>query len=412
MAFGEQPLPGFKDALDLDKFVVDLSVLPFSFWKQLGEARSKCEHILRAPLMPETWEELQRVYLVRGVHSTTAIEGNTLTEAEVMAIFRRELTLPPSRAYLGIEADNIIKAMNAAWAEPLRETISRDEICQMNAQVLAGLMVAPHVTPGEYRHDVVTVGRYVCPRADDVPRFVDKFVSWYNEFPAETPGIDGLSMSIIKAIAAHMYFVLIHPFGDGNGRTARLIEWRTLDHGGIASVATHVLSNHYNLTRTRYYEMLDQASMGRNLTPFFCYAIQGLVDQLSSQLDYLHQQYADLVYIDIVRSRTPGHGADVIKRRQELAIAIARSPKPVPRSQISALTSTLARSYGRTTEKTLSRDLTALQGASLIRSTSQGWKGVTDTMYWRHRRDMFERRRSRRRGAATRLGPRDPEIAP
>jgi Fic family protein len=387
MASGNQTLPGFKDALALDKFTVDLSALPFSFWKQLGEAASKCEHLARAPLLPETWDDLKRVYLVRGVHSTTAIEGNTLTEAEVMAIYRRELSLPPSRAYQGIEVENILAAMNAAWAEPLREAISADEIRRMNAQVLNGLDVAPYVAPGEYRRETVTVGRYVCPPAADVPRYVDGFVAWYNSFPVTTAGIDPVSFAIIKAIAAHIYFVLIHPFGDGNGRTARLIEWRTLDHGGLVSVATHVLSNHYNLTRTRYYEMLDRASLGRDMTPFLCYAVQGLVDQLSSQLTFLHKQYADLVYIDVVRKRTPGHGTDVIKRREELAIAIGRAGAPVPRAALTALSPNLARLYGRTTEKTLSRDLSALEEAGLISPLREGWWGVTDTMYWRHRRD-------------------------
>ena len=338
--------------------------------------------------MPETWRELHHVYLVRGVHSTTAIEGNTLTEAEVMAIYRRELTLPPSRAYQGVEVDNIIAAMGSAWAEPLREAISSAEIREMNGQVLNGLEVGAHVTPGEYRRETVTVGRYVCPSAGDLPRYVERFVAWYNAFPTDASGIDPVSFSIIKAIAAHIYFVLIHPFGDGNGRTARLIEWRTLDHGGIVSVATHVLSNHYNLTRTRYYDMLDRASMGRDMTPFLCYAVEGLVDQLGSQLDFLHKQYADLVYIDIVRKNTPGHGTEVIKRREELAIAIAREGKPVPRTRLTALSPGLARLYGRTTEKTLSRDLTALEDAGLISSVRDGWTGVTDTMYWMHRRDI------------------------
>ena len=122
--------------------------------------------------------------------------------------------------------------------------------------------------------------------------------------------------------------------------------------------------------------------------PFLCYAVEGLVDQLSSQLDFLHKQYADLVYIDIVRKNTPGHGTEVIKRRSELAIAIARAASPVPRARLSALSPVLARRYGRTTEKTLSRDLTALEEAKLIASGRDGWSGVTDTMYWMHRRDL------------------------
>jgi Fic family protein len=249
-------------------------------------------------LLPDTWKELQLVYLVKGVHSTTAIEGNTLSEEEVMAIFKKELTLPPSREYLGAETHNIINAMNEAWKQPLLGPITIDEICRMNRQVLANLQVPSYVVPGELRSTSASVGRYSCPSAADVPQFMLSFVQWYNQFPTLLPSLDVQSLAIIKAIVAHLYFVLIHPFGDGNGRTARLIEWRTLDHADIASVATHLLSNHYNLTRSSYYEALDHASRGKDIKHFFIYAISGLVEQLASQLDNIYMQYRTLVFFD------------------------------------------------------------------------------------------------------------------
>jgi len=381
--------PGLWD-IDLDNFTVNLSDFPYLFWKQLGEAKSKCEHLTKAPLLPETRERINLVFLIKGIHSTTAIEGNTLTEDEVMAIFKNELTLPPSRQYQGVEVQNILAAMNAAWKRPLPGSISNAEISAMNAEVLAGLDVAAHVTPGLYRRGTnpVAVGRYRCPDASDVSRYMDRFVEWYNGFPTTLDGLDTVSLAIIKAIAAHVYFVLIHPFGDGNGRTARLIEWRTLDHAGIASVATHLLSNHYNLTRSRYYEMLDNASMGRDMKPFFCYAMEGLVDQLTLQLKDIHDQYAQLVYLDMVRARTPGLGTEVIARRQELALAICRAKKPVTKAQLPALDPALAAHYRQTTEKTLSRDLSVLAEANLITLKADGWIAVTGSMYWRHRREM------------------------
>jgi Fic family protein len=381
--------------IDLDNFVVNMADFPFTFWKQLGEAKSKCEHISRAPLLPQTREQINLVYLVRGVHSTTAIEGNTLTEDEVMAIFRKELTLPASRLYQGVEVQNILSAMNEAWKKPLAGPISVGEICALNAQVLAGLEVAEHVVPGEYRRDVVSVGRYRCPDHFDVPRYMESFVNWYNGFLSEHSGLDAVSLAIVKAIASHIYFILIHPFGDGNGRTARLIEWRTLDHAGLASVASHLLSNHYNLTRTRYYDVLDAASRGRDLRPFFCYAVEGLVDQLATQLSFIHDQYATLVYLDMVRARTPGLGRVVKERRQELALGICRAGRPIQRTEVPGLSPVLAALYRYTTERTLSRDLYALMDANLLRWTNDGWLPVTDPMYWRHSREVpnFDQKR-------------------
>lgn len=70
-------------------------------------------------------------------------------------------------------------------------------------------------------------------------------------------------MAILKAIAAHLYLAWIHPF-DGNGRTARLMELRLLLAAGVTTPATHLLSNHYNLTRGEYYRQLDAASRTGN----------------------------------------------------------------------------------------------------------------------------------------------------
>src|SRR5258708_25331431 len=90
---------------------------------------------------------------------------------------------------------------------------------------------------------------------------------------------------IIRAVIAHLYLAWIHPFGDGNGRTARLIEYRILLACGVPSPAVHLLSNHYNLTRTEYYRQLDRASGSKGeYIPFVEYAVQGFVDGLRQQL--------------------------------------------------------------------------------------------------------------------------------
>jgi hypothetical protein len=149
------------------------------------------------------------------------------------------------------------------------------------------------------------------------------------------------------------------------------------------------LSNHYNLTRTRYYDALDAASRGKDLKPFFCYAVEGLVDALKTQLDFIYDQYEALVYLDMVRERTPGQGREVRERRQELALGIRTARQPVPRAAMASLTPELAGLYRHMAEKTLSRDLSALGEVGLIQQDDDGrWLPVTDPMYWRHRREI------------------------
>ncbi|HLM85891.1 MAG TPA: hypothetical protein VK272_06850, partial [Solirubrobacteraceae bacterium] len=80
-------------------FRLDLRQAPYDLWMLLGEARSKIQHLGESLLAPETGEQLRQVYLAKGVHATTAIEGNTLSEEEVVEHLAGRLRLPPSQAY-------------------------------------------------------------------------------------------------------------------------------------------------------------------------------------------------------------------------------------------------------------------------------------------------------------------------
>ena len=94
-------------------FSLDLTNASYRLWMLLGEAQSKCRHISGVPLRPGDAEKLHKLFLVRGARATTAIEGNTLTEDEVRRIVDDDLQLPPSRAYLKREVENIVSACNA-----------------------------------------------------------------------------------------------------------------------------------------------------------------------------------------------------------------------------------------------------------------------------------------------------------
>jgi hypothetical protein len=78
-----------------------------------------------------------------------------------------------------------------------------------------------------------------------------------------------IPFAILKAIMAHLYLAWIHPFGDGNGRTARLLEFHILLEAGVPLPVAHLLSDHSNRTRAEYYRQLDRASKsGGDVLPF------------------------------------------------------------------------------------------------------------------------------------------------
>lgn len=352
-------------------FALDVTGLNYVAWLQVGEAVSKTEHIAGVPLDPDAAKKLHGMYLAKGVLATTAIEGNTLTEDEVREHLEGRLKLPPSRQYLGREIDNVVAACNRITADVFKDNrcpITADEICEYNRLVMTGLPLGENVVPGEIRRHSVVVGRYRGAPPEDCEFLLEKFCKWLNEL--EYP--EGLEQhfSILTAVAAHLYFVWIHPFGDGNGRTARLIEFRYLLQAGLPTPAAHLLSNFYNLTRAMYYRQLDKASRaGGEMTDFITYACQGLVDQLREQLKVIRNLQWNTTWRNHVYERF-GKGSSAHLRRRRLVLALSNVNENngwVRRSEISELTPRLAKEYAGKTQKTITRDLNYISEMGLIR---------------------------------------------
>ena len=227
-------------------FEVDLAKMSPAFWMVLGEARSKCDHLAKVPMPPTYARELHEINLSKGVHATTAIEGNTLSEEEVAAILRRHSTSAETD-YQVHEVQNVIKAYNSVL-ELLRigqtPLLTPALVQQFNVQVLDGLNLPPEVQPGEIRHHSVTVGPYRGPDWERCEELVQQMCDWLNGPSFSGAGTMRIPVAIIKASLAHLYLAWIHPFGDGNGRTARLCEFLVLVTCGVPTSAAHLISNH------------------------------------------------------------------------------------------------------------------------------------------------------------------------
>lgn len=353
------------------RFRINLGEIGPEFWLCLGEAVSKCEHLARVPLRPETAQRLHQLYLAKGAAATTAIEGNTLSEAEVLRAVEGRLVVPPSKEYQKQEVENIIAACNrigeqiAAGQLP---ALSTELIRGYNAQVLHALLPEENVAPGEFRLRSVVVGNvYRGAPAEDCPFLTDRLCEWLNgpDFAAK-PGME-LVYAIIKAVLAHGYLAWIHPFGNGNGRMARLIEFHLLMSAGMPSPAAHLLSNHYNETRAEYYRQLDAASKsGGDLLPFLRYAAQGLVDGLRAQLNFVWAQEWDNTWRNHVHELFQNKSSASDVRQRHLALDLGARNDWVGVGDIAELTPRLAKAYARKTPKTVQRDLNVLAGMNLI----------------------------------------------
>ena len=339
---------------------------------QLGQCRAMVEAISEVPLRPMTHNDLLRISLIKGAQATTAIEGNTLTEEEIEQV-QAGGKLPVSKQYQQTEVENVIGAMNGILEDVtvsgITAAIDPELVKRLHGHVGKNLGEHFDAIPGQYRTDDRRVGPYRCPNPQDVEELTQSLCDWLRRDFGSDKGKQRFRDAVIEAIVAHVYIEWIHPFGDGNGRTGRLLEFYILLRAGLPNIASHILSNFYNETRTEYYSHLQRAKLECDLTMFLAYAVQGLLDGLRHVLDqvqksqfatawrsFVYDQFAEVTF----------YHKNVFKRRRRLALQM-----PIEQSlsleEIPRINTEIARSYGALTNRTVRRDLAALIELGLVR---------------------------------------------
>lgn len=366
-------------------FDIDTTRIQPGTWMLLGEAMSKCEHLIGSPLKPAVAHELYAVYLTKGVKATTAIEGNTLSEEQVRARIDGDGKLTESLEYQGQEVDNIYRAIMSIDQSMLggMPELCVEEILRFHATILDGFNDPPDRVPGSFREHGVGVANYGAPDAAHVDALMRKLCEWLKslEPPVDAPRSDRFAAALLRAILAHLYIAWIHPFGDGNGRTARLVEVQILAGSGLVPmVATNLLSDHYNRTRPRYYEQLARASKVGHPYDFIHYAVLGFVSELREQIitvkgHNLRVVWESYVYEAFADSRT----TDAKKRQRALALALPADAS-VSKRQAMELTPELIRLYAIAGPRIPARDLNDLVKMGLAHFDGKRYTSAIDRL--------------------------------
>lgn len=343
----------------------------------LGECHALVHALTDIPLQPEYRQRLLSVSLRKGAQATTAIEGNTLSEEEIEKI-QEGWTPPPSKEYLQIEVKNILEAFNTL----LREIVTEDKVEIVTPELIKkfhhmiGKDLGEHfdAIPGRFRDDRRHVGPYLAPEHRYVPELIQKLCVWIGKEFHYNEG-QNFSTAVVQAIVTHVYIEWIHPFGDGNGRTGRLLEFYILLRAGLPSIVSHILSNFYNLTRPEYYRQLDKARKTRDLTEFIQYALQGFRDGLKENLNiiqesqfsifwqhYIYESFADLKYTK----------KNVFKRKRALMLQMPIN-KQLTVDELLEISPEVAKRYATVGRPTVARDLKELQEIGLIRKEGRSY---------------------------------------
>ena len=105
---------------------------------------------------------------------------------------------------------------------------------------------------------------------------------------------------LIQALALHYHFGAMHPFGDGNGRTARALEALILQRAGLRDTAFIPMSNYYYEEKPMYLGVLAKAgSLNHDLTPFLVFGLRGVVEQCGRLLQEIKRSVQKVVFRDM-----------------------------------------------------------------------------------------------------------------
>ena len=374
-------------------FQLDLRQADPRLWVLLGQIVASGEFMSRALLPPKVASNMARIYLAKGVQATVAIEGNTLSEEEVLAQIDDQLELPASKEYLGREVRNVVDAANGIVRRIHRgdaPPVTAEFVADCNGRILTGLseVLGDEVEPGRVRKHSVGVGSYRGAPARDCEYLLDRLGDWLEGIPQITVlGVESdnrVATGVLRAVLAHLYVAWIHPFGDGNGRTARLVELSLLARV-LPLPSAQLLSNHYNDTRAAYYRELARSSQAnqRRGDPigFLLYALQGLSDGLREQCREVTRVHHEIAWRDFVYRRFDEEElSSAMLRRRRLVLELPPVSDPIPKEQIPIHTMKLAHSYARLNPKTLDRDLSWLLEEELVVRSGGGYAANRDLM--------------------------------
>jgi len=213
---------------------------------------------------------LRRINRIRTIQGSLAIEGNTLSEAQITAILEGKRVIAPPKDIL--EARNAIKAYEQF--EQWQPAKARD-LLNAHGILMAGLID----DAGYYRAGNVGVMNgekvvHMAPQADRVPMLMDNLLQWLNATDQHP---------LIASSVFHYEFEFIHPFADGNGRMGRL--WQTLILNQwnplFAQLPVESMVHEY---QAEYYQAINQSTQQTDSSPFIEFMLNTILHTIESSV--------------------------------------------------------------------------------------------------------------------------------
>jgi Fic family protein len=254
----------------------------------------RVRELVRLTILPPVIAEQLRIRAhIRSTHYSTRIEGNRLTLKETEQVIQQG-RLFPGRERDVREVEHYYLALQQVekWVEG-NQKITEARIRKLHALLFAGKRAKP--TPYRDGQNVIRESSgeivYMPPEALDVPELMTELVLWIHRSEGDLP------VPILAGVA-HYQFVTIHPFYDGNGRTARTFATWVLHRGGYDLGKFYSLEEFYAEDLSGYYDALvvhphHNYYLGRNdadITSWLDYFLKGMAVVFERVADEVESQ--------------------------------------------------------------------------------------------------------------------------
>lgn len=211
---------------------------------------------------------LRKANRIKTIHSSLAIEGNTLSIDEVRDIIDGKNVVAPLR-----EIQEVKNAIKTYEMYPQLNPFKEKDMFRAHAQMMEAIID----NAGRYRHDGVGVFSeeglvHMAPPADRVPQLMGDLFDWLKHSK------DHL---LIRSCVFHYEFEFIHPFADGNGRTGRL--WQSLILGQLHPLFEHLpVENMVFAQQQEYYDAIAASTHAADSGPFIDFMLGEILKTLKS----------------------------------------------------------------------------------------------------------------------------------
>ncbi len=253
------------------------------------------------------------------VVKSTLIEGESLDMQQVRSSIARKLgmdisgLIPADR-----NVDGVVEMMLDA-TQKYDKPLSRDRLFDWHAALFPTGRSGMHkITVADWRKDetgpmqVVSgpMGKekvhFEAPSADLLETEMKNFIYWFNEEVSIEP--------VIKAGIAHLWFITIHPFDDGNGRIARAIADMQLARADKTKQRFYSMSAQIEIEKKKYYETLESTQKGSlEITNWLKWFLECLIQALEFTEETLRKVLAKAKFWE-------KHATTILSKRQQIMI--------------------------------------------------------------------------------------------